>query len=138
MKAQITAVWMALAVATVAGQQSSQTDQSTTAAGSTVSRPESSTVRRPESTREATPQPGAPAPLQLPPIARPDPAQAGSPQANAQPRCPGNSSTVAGGSASSSFPGVSASQLPRAEIGRASGRERVEVGVGAGVVIRYE
>jgi hypothetical protein len=107
MKAQITAIWIALAAATVAGQQSSQRDPST-AAGSTVSRP--------ESTREARPQPGEPAPLQLPPIARPDPARAAPPQMNSQPRCPGNSSTVAGGAASSSFPGVSASQLPRAGV----------------------
>src|SRR5688572_6259572 len=74
MKVQITAVWIGLTAATVAGQQSSQRDPST-AADSTVSRPESSTVSRPESstvsrvepTREATRQPSEPAPLQLPP-----------------------------------------------------------------------
>ena len=130
MKVQITAVWMGLTAATVAGQQSSQREPSTAAGStvsrpestvsrpesSTVSRPESSTVSGPESTREATRQPSEPAPLQLPPIARPDPAQAAPPQPNAPPQCPGNSSTVAAGSASSSFPGVSASQLPRAGV----------------------
>lgn len=111
MKAQITAVWIGLTAATVAGQQSSQSSRPES---STVSRPES-TVSRPESTSEATRQPNEPAPLQLPPIARPNPVEAAPPQPNPA-QCPGNSSAVAAGSTSSSFPGVSASQLPRAGV----------------------
>jgi hypothetical protein len=64
-----------------------------------------------------TPPRSEPTPIQLPPIGRSGPETAAVPTPpNGQPQCSGNPRSSAGSALSSSFPGVSASQLPRAGV----------------------
>jgi hypothetical protein len=126
MKVQISVIWvvLALATATVAGQSTQTATPSTTTAGSTANPTPSATSPTPsttsptpstsEPTRQATELPA----LQLPPIGRSDPdVTATQARPDAQARCAGNAALPAAAtSSSSSFPGISASQLPRAGV----------------------
>jgi hypothetical protein len=143
MKVQLSAVWvsLALASATVAAQssqvqssqgqsnqgQSSQgqngqrvtsstTGRATTTAGSTASAGSTTTVG--SMTSQASRRPAEAAPLQLPSLGRPNPEAASlAAGPNGEAQCPTNSSTsTARATSSSAFPGVSASQFPRAGV----------------------
>jgi hypothetical protein len=128
MRAQISAICIVLTVAAalVAAQSSQRDTPSTTSiptgttptttpttTGTTPTTPAGSTATPAPSTTTTT-RPAEPAPLQLPPIGRPDPEAAAVPtRPNGQSPCPGSPAAPA---SSSQFPGVSASQLPRAGV----------------------
>ena len=121
MKIQISAICVVftLAAAMVAAQNS-QTPSTTTGTtptttGTTTTTTAGSTAI-PGPATTTTRLPTEPTPLQLSPIGRADPEAAAVPtRPNGQSPCPGNPASPAG-SSSSQFPGVSASQLPRAGV----------------------
>ena len=125
MKIQISAICvvLTLAAAMVAAQnsQTPSTSSTTTATtptttGTTPTTTAGSTAIPGPATTTTARLPTEPTPLQLPPIGRADPEAAAAPtRPNGQSPCPGNPASPAG-SSSSQFPGVSASQLPRAGV----------------------
>lgn len=127
MRTQISAICVVftLAAAMVVAQSSQRDTPSTTSTttattptttGTTPTTTAGSTAIPGPATTTTTRLPTEPAPLQLPPIGRSDPEAASVPtQRNGQSPCPGNPASPAG-SSSSQFPGVSASQLPRAGV----------------------
>jgi len=134
MRTQISAICVVftLAAAMVVAQSSQRDTPSTTSTttattptttattptttGTTPTTSTGSTAIPGPATTTTTRLPTEPAPLQLPPIGRSDPEAASVPtQRNGQSPCPGNPASPAG-SSSSQFPGVSASQLPRAGV----------------------
>jgi hypothetical protein len=128
MRVQISAICIVLTVAgaLVAAQSSQRDTPSTTSiptattpttTGTTPTTTAGSTAIPGASTTSTTRPPAEPAPLQLPPIGRTEPEAAAVPtRPNGQSPCPGNQASPAGAASSSQFPGVSASQLPRAGV----------------------
>ena len=125
MRFQILAICvvLTLAAAMVAAQNSqapsttsTPTATTPTTTGTTPTTTVGSTAIPGPATTTTARLPTEPTPLQLPPIGRADPEAAAIPTPrNGQSTCPGNPASPAG-SSSSQFPGVSASQLPRAGV----------------------
>ena len=126
MRVQISAICILLTLAAaMIAAQSSQRDTPSTTSIPTATTP-TTTGTTPTTTAGSTAIPGStttttrlpePAPLPLPPIGHSDPeAEAGPTRPNGQSPCPGNPSSSSGSASSSQFPGVSASQLPRAGV----------------------
>jgi hypothetical protein len=91
-----------------------RTEPTTTTPTTTTPTTTTPTTTTPTTT---TPPRSEPTPIQLPPIGRSGPETAAVPTPpNGQPQCSGNPRSSAGSALSSSFPGVSASQLPRAGV----------------------
>jgi hypothetical protein len=112
------AVIFACSTAAIAGQQSSQTDAPRNVPSVTTS----------GSTTQPSPVPQPPPPP-VPQIGRPDPAATAATPPNTQTLCAGTPAVATGQpSSSTSFPGVSASELPRAGV---SAEKFVRPGVSA-------
>src|SRR5215208_3634828 len=125
MRVHISASFVVLTVAAApVAAQSNQRDTPSTAlpgpSGTPTTPPRTEpTTTTPTTTTPTTTTPPRtePTPIQLPPIGRSGPETAAVPtQPNGQPQCSGNARSSAGSALSSSFPGVSASQLPRAGV----------------------